>query len=98
MTTIAHNCNGCGRLKGETNNWYAVQETGVRATLHPALQIRAFADGSSDMEHYCSDACLGKRVAQFSETLRASHQQMEWAAAQDAEQDSALDSFINTQK
>jgi len=85
MVKAIYTCDGCGRTKGDTNHWYGVEEMGSRSTLHPTLRIVSFDDSGRDMEHICSDDCLTKRLAQFSDTLRVSHKQMDDSSESEAE-------------
>jgi hypothetical protein len=54
----AYGCNGCGKVKGETNHWWSILVVADRISLGPFSVAK-------DCEHYCGAECVQKRVSEF---------------------------------
>jgi hypothetical protein len=60
-----YKCDVCGKIKGETNHWYAVR---LEKSCKPDfLLVKTFknvlsTEASVDYDHICGSECLHKRV------------------------------------
>ena len=77
MTESITRCNGCRKVKGESNHWIGIRPLGSRQTIMPRIEVLGFEDSTSADEHYCGPACAVKRFAEFLDQLREESIQFE---------------------
>ena len=56
-------CDQCGRVKGETNHWFAIRAQGTGIPVIPVLKLIRFMDASVDDIHLCGEGCVIARVS-----------------------------------
>jgi len=92
MSVMAtYTCDQCGRVKGETNHWFAIQEMGTRSTLMPTFRLMGFGDSGSEFIHLCGEACVMARVSFCLREISAKADEIEQSCAMEEEDAARLE-------